>query len=313
MPQESSTTRESAHSQKLLSSHPLAIALTFIVVLFFAGSAILAHKEAATVVSGGESAVWASSGTVTLENPTAFTPTYSSNLQSPQTSSEATDTRPLYTYAPAPATTTNTKGTDLFDYKSFLKELADTSGLSTSGVTAPTVTDTGTAYAYIPTGLISTSTTRKRTSDQDALFRYGNAVGAIIKKFEAAHPDEIAVLAAQASDRTNPGKAQALRDLGAALSKVGDDINALTNTPTVAVAAQHDLAKGYNTIGKKLSLVADAKDDTGFIAAINSYNAAADSFARAYSALATVFSVSSVSFSSADTGSVFTFSNSASF
>lgn len=295
----------------LLSSHPLAIALTFTVVLFLLGSTILARRTG-TPAPETQPGGWAN-GSVTLTNPTSFSPVYMPDAAVTPTS--ATDTPPFYTYAQVTTTTTG-KEPESFDFNAFVRQLTDTSAALLSGRTsggAGTDPEIQTVYSFIPQGLISTSSAKTRTPGQEALFRYGNAAGSIIKGFEAAHPDIVAVLSAQATDRTNALKAQALRDVGYAFRKVGENLMAMRDVPASALEAHAALAKGYVAIGGKLALVADAVPDKEFLAAITAYNAVADGFTRDYIALATVFSVSGVSFSSGDAGSAFTFSNSSAF
>ncbi|MCE9541764.1 hypothetical protein K8R03_04395 [Candidatus Kaiserbacteria bacterium] len=309
MPQpENVTLQKEVHSKTLLSSHPLAIALTVTVLLFLAGSTILAQR--AGTQSPQEPQVWTNTA-FTLTSPT-FTPEYTPVQTSPDiTTATDTGTVPLYTYSPPVSTTP--KGSSDVDFETFLTHMLSSSGTYTTGtstVNAGTDADIQSVYALIPKGLISTSTTRKMTASQEELYAYGNAVGTIVKDFDAVHPDELKILSAQAADRTNPAKAQALRSLGEDIAAVGVRIRAIKDVPEAARAVHDALSQSYVDIGKKLSGIADASGDKAALEAIKTYNAAADTFTENYIALAVVFSVSGVSFSSTDGGSAFMFSGS---
>jgi hypothetical protein len=171
--------------------------------------------------------------------------------------------------------------------------------------------DTGepsSAYDFIPTGLIATTTlTKARTSLQNQLYMYGNDVGDTITSFENSHPDQPAILKNQMEQRDDPAAAAALRGLGDDLAHVGETLAAMDLVPTQARSAHAGLAAAYTDIGTKLAAVADAKGDDATYAAIVSYDKAADDFAKKYVALAQVFQAYDITFSPGDGGSLFVF------
>lgn len=165
------------------------------------------------------------------------------------------------------------------------------------------------AYALIPNGLVATTTNvaPKRTSAQDALYQYGNYIGAVIQTYEDTHQNTPQVLKDQSTDRTNADKDAQVQQIGQALQKVGRDIAAAPDIPNSVVSYNTALGKSYQDIGAKLALIGQTRSDTDFIAAVQAYDSAADTFTKNYVALASYFSASGVNFASQDPGSVFSF------
>jgi hypothetical protein len=83
--------------------------------------------------------------------------------------------------------------------------------------------------------------------------------------------------------------------------------------PSQAVEAHKALAQSYIQAGTRLSAIADAKSDADFLKAIEAYNAAADTLANRYIDLTVIFSLSGVTFSQDDPGSIFMFSGGGTF
>jgi hypothetical protein len=171
-------------------------------------------------------------------------------------------------------------------------------------------TDTGNINAYdlIPSSLISTSTTRARTATQQALYDYGNEVGSLVQTYENNHSNQVQTLKDQVADRTDPAKNAAVAAVGNDLAALGRSIAGIDSVPPAAQATNSALAKSYEAMGANLARVPLAQTDSGFVAAINAYNASADTFTRHYVALAELFGAYGVTFEQGDPGSAFTFS-----
>lgn len=164
------------------------------------------------------------------------------------------------------------------------------------------------SYTFIPTGLISTSTFGKvRTTRQQSLYEYGNSIGAEIQSYESAHRDTTQILKNQVEDRTNAQKNEAVRDIGASLVVLGEKIAGIEVVPTDVAGMHRAIAASYKEMGSLLANIPSAERDEAYVKAITEYNASADTFSANFVALATLFSVSGVTFDSSDSGNVFTF------
>lgn len=165
------------------------------------------------------------------------------------------------------------------------------------------------AYALIPRGLVATTSMSqaKLTRSQSALYQYGNDAGSVIQTYEYTHQNVAQILQDQAADRTDPDKATAVTAIGKALIGVGKGLAKLDSVPDAAVSYNSALASGYEDIGAKLTLIAQAQTDSQFLSAVQTYNSSVDSFNKSYIALANYFNASGVSFSPDDSGSVFSF------
>lgn len=216
-----------------------------------------------------------------------------------------------YTYTPPEAGTTNATQApgDSFDFNGFVSMLLRTSASTEVTPTQVSASDTGSAYAYIPSGLWSAPSQKTRTAAQQALYEYGNEVGSFVQSFETQYPAMAQILKDQAEDRSNAAKAQALKTLAGALGGLGNSLLTVDTVPASAASFHSALAKSYQELGKKLAAVADARSDADFVAAIQAYDASADIFVKNFVALAQLFVAQGVSFGSADAGSVFSFSS----
>jgi len=165
------------------------------------------------------------------------------------------------------------------------------------------------AYAYIPRGLISTTTpSTARTALQQQLYDYGNDIGSSIESFEQQHSNTVQILKEQVEDRSDPDKAAAVVNIGHAFQNLGTNLAKMDNVPSAMVAAHAALAQSYIEIGKNLALVPQAERDSDFIQAIQTYNTSADAFTRNYIQIVSLFGAHGVTFTSSDAGRVFTFS-----
>jgi hypothetical protein len=238
-----------------------------------------------------------------LQDPQAYTPNAILSTTQPSYGASAPTFLPI---APStePGTVNTVADTDL---ASLLTQLSASSHISSAA--GSSTVDTSFAYQFIPTGLIATTTPgTKRSAAQQALYEYGNEVGSYIQSYESRAGNVPQILKDQVEDRTDPQKGQAVKGIGSALIYIGTQMEKMQNVPSGAAGMHLALAKSYEDIGKKLQAIPDSQGDQAFIAAIQSYDAAADTFAKNYVALADYFSVSQVKFSAADPGSVFTFS-----
>lgn len=282
-------------------AHPYASASLAAGVFLVFGVFIVAYHATAPVSASPQA--WGGAG-VLLLNQTSYTPNpVLSAIQSPAFSIQQS---PVFlSLAPAPSSGAEGAASTDFDMSVFLATL---SGSSASGAASNNV-NLNTAYAFIPRGLVATTTfAPQRTAGQQALYEYGNEVGSYIQSYENQHRDVAQVLRDQIEDRQNAAKAQGVRDIGTALQNVGRSLGNMEIVPDSVAPLHRTLATSYGEIGQKLAGVPDAQGDQAFIAAIEAYNATADTFIRNYVALATFFSVSGVTFSPQDAGSVFSFS-----
>lgn len=288
-----------------LRAHPYQAVLG-VVALIIVGALIVNMRAPAAVP--GQTIAWSGSGAILNPSPqgggtVAQTPT-------PNLMQQVEGSAP-YTYiAPAQQTSgvaSNDTSGGSFDFNAFVamlsQENAPKGGSSAGGGSASS------AYSFLPGGLISTSTPAKsRTTLQQALYEYGNTAGSYIQSFETEHSNESQVVVDQAQDRTDSTKAAAVEALGAALTGLGQSLSQIDTIPDQATKANQALAASYEDIGAKLALVPQAQSDSGFISAVQTYDAAANTFITNYVALANLFGAYGVTFAPDDPGSVFTFS-----
>ncbi len=168
------------------------------------------------------------------------------------------------------------------------------------------------AYAFIPRGLIATTSASSRTPLQDALSTYGNEVGDTIQSFENSNPNQAVILKNFIENRADAGAIAAMKKLGAEMARVGNTLGGMDPEiiPVPVRSAHTALVASYKDIGTKLSAIPDAaaSGDTTLLAAIETYDAAANAFVKRYVALALIFQSYGVAFSPNEGGSSFTFS-----
>lgn len=285
-----------------LRSHAYLAACGGAAILILAGAIVVERKSA--VAPQNDSGAWGGAGT-TLLNPTAYGQKAPQTvLQQPTGGTNVT----LGTYDTAPDPETGVVDNS-FDFNEIIAELSKSSRKKPAGSSVGSSVDTE-AWAYIPSGLISTSTVVvNKTETQQKLYDYGNEAGSYIESFEETHRNEVQVLKDFIEDRLNAQKVAQFKDLSKALANIGTSLERMDVVPTAAKAAHIALAESYKEIGAKLALIADTQSDQEFLSAINAYNASADTFAKRYVALSTVFTALGVKFSPEDSGSVFMFSN----
>lgn len=289
------------------ASHPYGIALSGVAFLVLIGAIFVITRSAA---APSAESTWSGVGGAAPETsaqPSAGVDT----LPAPQASAQGAggtivvDLSALQTEGSAPSDSDVTaSGLD-----ALLLAISTTSIGGTGTFSASTSAQIADAYALIPRGLVATTSAivPSKSALQRALYSYGNVAGAIIQTYEDTHKNAAQVLKDQSTDRSSPDKAAQVVAIGNALTRVGRDLAGSSEVPPPVLSYNSALAKSYQDIGGKLTLVAKAQSDADFIAAIQTYDAAVDSFTRNYVALATYLSGNGVTFSSSDPGSVFSF------
>ncbi|MDO8576266.1 MAG: hypothetical protein Q7R90_03035, partial [bacterium] len=188
-----------------LRSHPYTSAIGAAVFLVVIGAYVVISRASQPAGTGPTS--WGGEA-VPLLNPTSYTPATMPTKRGGDIM-QRVQSGPPYTYiAPNFTNTVPPAGEnpDSYDFDAFIAELTKQSTLKTTAGT----NDTGTqnAYAYIPRGLISTTTPRSaRSALQQELYDYGNDVGSTIESFEQQHSNTVQVLKVQVEDRADPDKA----------------------------------------------------------------------------------------------------------
>ncbi|HXK39038.1 MAG TPA: hypothetical protein VJ043_03030 [Candidatus Paceibacterota bacterium] len=170
------------------------------------------------------------------------------------------------------------------------------------------------AYSLLPRGLISVSIPKPetRTSEEQALYDYGNAVGANIKEFESTHKNNTALknfFPEQGGYSSGDSSAvNAVILLASDYSQLGKTIASIGSVPEGVQALHLALAKSYVEVGGGLAVIASTKAGGDIIPAILAYDNSAGIFIKNFVALAEFFSARGIKFSAGDPGSVFRFS-----
>lgn len=147
------------------------------------------------------------------------------------------------------------------------------------------------------------------TTNQKALYDYGNAAGTYLQEYDDTHTDQAQILSASVDDRQNATKAAAVAQIGNDLEGVGVKLGEISAVPSSAQGANTQLALAYENVGKALVAVSQTTggSDTDFVNAINAYDTAADSFNTQFANVSTLFAVNNVKFGQSDPGSAFVF------
>lgn len=284
-------------------AHPYTSALLASCLLLVAGLLIVQRRSLATPAA--KPAAWG--GGATLLNPTAFDPHYLGRANvGVQPEHSANPIGSAY-IPPEPSSIGSITANAGFDFAAFLAQL--------SGGTQQTQSTNASAnpdamldpYTFIPSDLISTSSAVARSGNVQALYDYGNTIGAYIQSFESQNRTMVQVLKGQVEDRSDPVKKESVRSLGRAMSAIGTSMLGLDGVPDAVESAHNALARAYEEAGEALGAIPDAERDQEFVAAITAYNGKADTLTKRYVDMALFFSIQGVRFNSEDAGSVFTF------
>lgn len=305
---ENSATSTAAHGN-WFKENPYLAAAGGLLLLALIGIFFVMSRSALSTNDGHTT--WADGGGLGLFNglSSGGVPRTPENTGVPNSAS--TSSQPIF-FIPPVSLPEGGEGGSIDEIADLLDELSRAS--DSSGARAGGQADIGdifaAAYSFIPQGLIATaSPMRARTGTEQALYEYGNLMGAYISGFDDTHANTPQLLKDHIEDRTNPAKIAALRQLGVDLEGLGLELETLDNVPTQAAGMHQTLARAYQSMGKRLQAVADASaDDARLYDAIVSFNGSAEAFAKSYIMLATYFETAGVTFSSSDPGSVFTFS-----
>jgi hypothetical protein len=280
----------------------LTTTLSLLAGVLLVGGTILVIERAPA--SPGGARAWGTSGN-SLQDPQAYTPNPVLSTTQPSYGGQSPNFLPLAPAQPLGGEVDSTTGSDT-DLAALLAQLSSPPKASADATTS---IDTSLVYDFIPSGLISTSTAgQKRTSQQQALYEYGNEIGSYIQSYETRSGNVPQILRDQIEDRSSAQKGQAVKDVGASLIYIGTQMDRMDRVPEGAEGMHAALAASYKEMGTKLQAVPDAQGDQAFIATIQAYDASADAYAGNFVALADYFALSQVKFSSEDPGSVFTFS-----
>lgn len=301
-----------------IRTHPyIATCVAACTALFFGGLVVLERTQTITPVGV---TTWAtnSSGVIDVNSSIPSNTSQNQTLVQASIINQALNNYSAPNYKPPVGASTTTNQTVVsdssnFDYNAFLATLTQTASTSKSKI--PTTTDTSnvfSAYAFIPSGMISTTTTytQQRTPTQDALYQYGNEAGSYIQSYEKFHVDTANILQDQIADRNNASKIAAVQKIGQDLQNVGTQLSGMTEVPDQVTGAHNALAASYTEIGQNLVKVPSASYDADFVNAIKAYDTSADSFTKNFVTLAMIFSAYGVKFAPEDPGSVFTFTQS---
>ena len=286
-----------------MERHPyLALAVVALIVGAI-GLVIVLEHAGVSAEDGG--IAWNGAGSIFTGGNRALTPEERLKAQE-IVKQQSPDTQLGYIPLPVDINATGDSQSGADDFAKLLAQL--TQPKTQAGTSAET---TPSAYAYIPSGLITVdSTTRSRSSGDDELYTYGNAVGNYIQSFESMNSNAAQILKDQAEERTNADKTDAVRRMGVAYAELGRDLNIIDPIPASAKSLHSAYATSYRIIGTNLTKIATAANDKDYIDAITTYNDSVDGLTKRFLALVTFFAAHNITFSSSDPGSIFMFNSS---
>src|SRR3989344_789101 len=118
-----------------------------------------------------------------------------------------------------------------FNFDAFLAELSTTPAAPTPNGNSQLL-EPGLAYSFIPSGLISTSTTEtSRSALQQELFDYGNTIGSYVLSFEARNRNMTQDVKGHIEDRFSKEKAAALVRLANGIIELGTSLSTMDSVP----------------------------------------------------------------------------------
>lgn len=296
-----------------LRTHPYIPLLALVVVLVVGGTALITSRQPVPV--SANTITWSGGAGASPYQYGQYTPSVQNS--SPEQIAQdviGSETQPSLTL-PQLSTATTTSIVTQSTSPNYVQLLEQLGSPSTNAAPANTQTSANAliarAYQFIPTGLVATITpATKMTSEQQAIYDYGNQVGGEIQSFEQLHTNEPQVLKDQVEDRTNAAKAQAVVSLGQGLAAIGTYMEGIQDVPSSAQSLNTALGQSYIDIGTKLQLIPAAQSDSSYVQAVENYDDSANTFVHNYAQLAEFFTNQGVVFSTGDPGSVFSFNDS---
>ncbi len=301
-----------------MRAHPLISTVCAAGALLALGVFIVLRQSPASIRS--QPTAWGGEA-IPLLNPTSHAGTVATPQEGDNIMQNVISSAP-YTYTPPTVSEGAGEGAspeagDSFDFDAFVAMLSSTranGGGTQQPATGGGATSAINAYAYIPTGLFSTTTQQdSRTEDQQKLYDYGNELGSYVQSFEDQNPAQPQILKDQAEDRADEGKAARVVALARGYEELGRGILSIENVPAQMASAHNALAQSYIEVGQRLAAIPKAASDADFLKAIEAYNTAADTFTTNYIRVATLFGSRGIVFTPTDAGSVFTFSSAGGF
>ena len=283
--------------------HKYVAALLAAGTIFFVGTIIVINKSAAT--PAGSTDGLNINGVIQGTNPAAVIPGTPTPVRPTGVDVPYTNITPSENNTPTQQEQQNQS--DGFDWSSFVTTLSHKSAQTKTPGTNDAISD---AYAFVPSGLISTEQPQSLNTlsdSQKALYGWGTDAGSIILTYEGLHPDQPAVLTNHMQDRENPSKINAMKKLGADLKAVGDSIENLGEAPPQLKIPAAALAAAYREIGSNLAAIPDAKGDDALVDAILFYNKSAEAFVQKFVNIVLIFQANGVKFTQDEPGGVFMF------
>ncbi len=203
------------------------------------------------------------------------------------------------TSAPIPASDTSAT-----DWLASLTGSVRSTTSTTNTLTAPSSFSDIFAYSLIPGGVATTTQQVTKTPEEQALYVYGNALGAKILGFEEAHPDMPSTLQSQAADPANVSKQAAVVALADDYAALGKDVSML-EAPTSIAPVVHKLSVSYAGMADKLRAVPSAVAEKERVSSMLAYDTAADEYIRSFLGVVSTFSAYGIKFDKSEPGSVF--------
>lgn len=285
-----------------LKNNPLAIVLVVCILIVLAGLYIVTSRSP---VAPGSTGTWGTTGAYfSSTQGSVLPPMKPSNTIPLPESSPVDDDALVIPRAGQSSTITALTEEAASDFGSLLAEIAKGVSAASGTTSRPEII---TAFDFLPTVTVETGARANATPEQQALYAYGNLIGSYIKPFRSGSAETVSILNAQAKDRADAAKGEAVQAIAQRFIDMGERIAGIKSVPESVRTAHDALAKGYRAVGENLANIPSASTDQEFLGAITKYNTAADSFTTAFINIATIFSLNNVHFEESDPGSVFTF------
>lgn len=146
--------------------------------------------------------------------------------------------------------------------------------------------------------------TGSETETQLALREYANTLGALLKSFDIAQGNQVALLENFVADRTTT---HSLKQLTDAYEQLSLDISQI-DAPEVVSSIHTGLIISYKAVGELLWELTLAHDDTELMERMLIYNQSSEDVAKQHVSLITLLKAYGIEFKSSEAGSIFSFS-----